>query len=67
MNESEPSDEVLRQRYILSKASVSSMLVISTAVTCLPAVWQTIYRRHELYLGSQTERGKLNIDASLLI
>ena len=41
--------------------------MISTAATCLLAVRQAIYRRHELYLGTQTERGKLDIDDSLLM
>jgi len=67
MNESEPTDEVSRQLNILSKAIVSSMVVISVAFTCLLVTRQAIYRRHELYFGSQTERGKLNIDVSLSI
>ena len=57
--------EVSRQQYILSKAKLSTVFVISIAITCLLAMWQTIYRRHDLYLGSQAERGKLNIDAGL--
>ncbi len=65
MNENEPTDEVSRCQNILSKAIVSMTVVISVAATCLLAVRQAIYRRHELYSGSQTERGKLNIDVSL--
>ena len=67
MNENEPTDEVSRQRNILSKVIVSSMIIKSVATTCLLATRQAIYRRHELYSGSQTERGKLVIDVSLLI
>lgn len=63
MNESEPTEEVSRQRNLLSKATISTMVVISLAETCLLASRQAIQRRHDLYMGSQTERGKLNIDA----
>ena len=40
--------------------------VISTAATCLLAVRQASFRRHELYLGSFMELGNLNIDDRLL-
>jgi len=39
--------------------------VISTAATCLLAVRQASFRRHELYPGLVTELGKLDIDVSL--
>ena len=40
--------------------------VISTAETCLLAVWQASFRRHELYLGFFfTELGNLYIDVRL--
>ena len=55
----------MRQRYILSKAIISSIVVISITITCLLVMRQTIYRRHELYFGSQTERGKPDIDVNL--
>ena len=63
MNESEPTEEVSRQRNNLSKATVSTMVVISLAGTCLLARWRAIHRRHDLYTGSRMERGKLNNDA----
>ena len=40
--------------------------VISTAATCLLAVRQASFRRHELYPGLVTELGNLDIDARLL-
>jgi hypothetical protein len=36
--------------------------VISIAETCLLAIWQASFRRHELYSGSITELGNLNSD-----
>ena len=37
--------------------------VMSTAGTCLLAVKQASFRRHELYLGSITELGNLHCNA----
>lgn len=65
MNESEPTEEVSRQRNDLSKATISAMEVKSLADTCLLARRQAIPRRHDLYTGSQTERGKLNNDSKV--
>lgn len=42
------------------------MVVTRIAETCLLAIRQTIFRWHDLCFGSQTERGKLNADDSLL-
>lgn len=57
MNESEPTEEVSRQRNLLSKATISTMVVISFAATCLLAKWQAIHRRHDFYTGSSWNVG----------
>ena len=40
--------------------------VISMEEACLLAIRQASFRRHELYSGSVTELGNLDIDARLL-
>jgi hypothetical protein len=39
--------------------------VISIAETCLLAIWQASFRRHELYSGFITELGNLDSDDRL--
>ena len=41
--------------------------MINSAGTCLLALWQTLYRRQELYLGLITELENLHVDDRLLL
>ncbi len=41
--------------------------MINCAGTCLLALWQTLYRRQELYLGLITELENLHVDDRLLL
>ncbi len=58
MSESEPSDEASRKRYILSKSRHRAVLEISKAVTCLLALWQSLFRGHDFYPGLFVEHRK---------
>ena len=58
MSESEPTDEASRNRNLLSKPRPRGVFGISIAVTCLLAIWQSLFRRHDFYLGLIVERRK---------
>ena len=58
MRESEPSEEASRKRYILSKSRHRAVSEISKAVTCLLALWQSLFRRHDFYSGLFEEHRK---------
>ena len=48
---------------LLSKRGAEGSARISADVTCLRSAWQSVYRRHELITGLDTERGNLTWDA----
>ena len=58
MSVSEPSDEASRKRYLLSKPRHRAVSGISIAVTCLLAMWQSLFRGHDFYPGLFMEHGK---------
>jgi 4-hydroxyphenylpyruvate dioxygenase-like putative hemolysin len=41
---------------------MSRNLVMNMAVTCLLAIWQTLYRRYDFYPGLFAERRKPYVD-----
>ncbi len=63
MSESEPIEEASRKLYILSKPRCFANLGMNIAVTCLLAMWQSLFRGHEFYLGLFVERRKPFVDA----
>ncbi len=62
MSESEPTDEASRKRYMLSKSRLRAVFEISKAVTCLLALWQSLFRRHDFYPGLFAGHGKPLVD-----
>jgi hypothetical protein len=63
MSESEPSDEASRKRNLLSKPRLRAVLGMSIAITCLLAIWQSLFRGHDFYLGLFVERRKPQVTA----
>ena len=57
MSESEPFDEASRS-VLTVKIKKLSGLVISVMVTCLLVTWQSVFRRHDFYLGLFLEHKK---------
>ena len=49
-------------RTFCQKTRLSWNLVMNMAVTCLLAMWQTLHRRHDFYLGLFAERRKPYVD-----
>lgn len=58
MSESEPTDEASRKRNLLSKPRHRAVSGISIAVTCLLAMWQSLFRWHDFYSGLFVEHRK---------
>jgi hypothetical protein len=58
MSVSEPTDEASRKRYLLPKPRHRAVLGISIAVTCLLAMWQSLFRGHDFYSGLFVEHRK---------
>lgn len=51
---------------MLSKSVYGSDTLMSTDITCLWAVRQPVYRRHELWTGLSTERGNLSFRSTAM-
>ena len=58
MSESEPTDDASRKRYLLPKPRHRAVSGISIAVTCLLAMWQSLFRGHDFYSGLFAEHRK---------
>ena len=59
MSVSEPSDEASRKRNLLSKPGHRAVSGISIAVTCLLAMWQSLFRGHDFIQACLWNTGSL--------
>ena len=62
MSVSKPSEDASSRLKVLSKRKPPNSSRISLAETCLQARRQSVYRRHELSTGFDTERENLAWD-----